>query len=257
VPHIDLAATHVTNQSPLFGGMKMFWVSEGGTETESEPSFGMTELVAKDHIGLLIASNQLVDDGGEPLGVYLEHFFSQLILWKVEQECLTGSGVGKPLGITNAPGTVAVTRAGAGHVAQADLATMIAALLPASFTRAIWACHPTVLGDLAKLAAFQINKERTPGDPLCGNIMGAPLYVTEKLSTLGTIGDIVLFDPQMYVLGTRDILIDKSRYSQTQFYQNQTAFRIIWRGDGQPLVRGTMTEPDNATTVGCYVQIAT
>jgi HK97 family phage major capsid protein len=82
--------------------------------------------------------------------------------------------------------------------------------------------------------------------------MSAPLFVTEKLPALGGVGDLVLFDPKMYCLATRQMELEYG-FDQTAYYKNQTIIRAIWRGDGQPLARNTFTAGDDATTVGCYV----
>lgn len=257
VAGFDLSAAHATGFSPLFGGMGLTWTSEGQSITESEPSFAAADLVCKDLEATVYASNQLVNDGGIALGRYLEWKFLQAIEWAVERECFNGVLPGRPQGIVSSPATVAVTRAGAGHIAVADVAKMVAALLPACFARAVFACHPTALADVIALASYQANMDVATSMGLCGSLMARPLYVTEKLPVLGTRGDLMLFDPMCYVLGSRSVEVACTGQESTAFARNQTVYRLVWRGDGQSLARGTSTLQDGSTTSSPFVAIAT
>src|SRR5262245_45529624 len=72
--------------------------------------------------------------------------------WFEEYAFLQGNGVGKPLGVLNAPAAISGTRNTANQVKVVDLATMLSKLLPSSQGRAIWAVHPYVLAQLVQLA---------------------------------------------------------------------------------------------------------
>lgn len=252
LPAFDLTATHATNESPLFGGMKFTWTAEGQNITESEPVFANAKLVAREMAVLIYASNQLVQDGGESLATFLEYWVGQALAWAIDRACFLGKGVHRPQGIVYSPATYQQGRAGGNHVTQADIANMVGHLLPACANRCVFACHPTVLPDIMALVAYQVNQPDGPG---FGNLMGRPLYVTENLNTLGTPGDIVLFDPKLYALGQRILEFADSPYDPVAFTKNQTIFRFLWRGDGQPLVKGTATLADGTTTAGAFVSL--
>ena len=80
------------------------------------------------------------------------------------------------------------------------------------------------------------------------------MFVTETLPDLGTKGDLCLFDPTLYVLGERRGLeVAYARDEPTAFQRYQAAFRVWWRGDGQPLFRNTVTIANGATGVSAYV----
>lgn len=251
VPTIDLNASHASGDSPLLGGFKSVWGKEGITLTESEPSFSATLIKAANLQIYLNVSNQLIDDGGEPLAKYLEAFFAAAIEWTVEKACFRGSGVDEPLGIINSPATVSVTRAGATDVQAADLSQMISKLIPASFPRAIWCINPSTLDKIFKLTDFTKNIQHGDNSALAGYLLSRPVYVTEHLPALGTKGDVMLFDPKAYVLATRGLFINSSPHPN--FLTNQTVFRLIWRGNGQPLPKGTAMLADASTTAGCFV----
>ncbi len=257
VPAYDLTASHAAGTSPLLAGFTAAWTEEGTARSTTTPSFMQGNLISRDLTCIVYASNQLVMDGGEALGAYLENQFLYGLRWYVEYACFNGApGAKSPVGIVQAPATHAVTRAGAGHVSITDVVKMTAALIPACYERSIWVCHPTVIVDLAALTTYSVNisiLERR----MAGLLMGRPMYVTEKVPPLGTTGDIILFDPMQYVLGTRQIEFDWTQEEPAAFASNQTAFGIIWRGDGQPLVRGTFTAADGSTTMACFVKLTT
>lgn len=251
IPSLDLNASHAAGESPLFGGLSLTWTSEGSTLVSSEPSFANSKLIAHDLEAVATVSNQLVADGGEPLGAYLEWAFACAIEWAVERECFKGNGVGKPLGVINAPAAVLVTRASAAHVTIDDLSTMLGKLLPACYGNAIWCVNPSAMKDISSLADFGFFQHKEALPNLCGYLFGRPCYTTEKLPAIGVKGDVTLFDPTQYVLGTRGMEISQSTHSK--FLTNQTVYRLVWRGDGQPIPRGTAILADGVTTAGAFV----
>ncbi len=258
MPIFDITTSHSTGFSPMLAGLAMTWgPTEGTALTETEPTFATNQLVAKILSGYANISNQLLDDGGEPLGEYLENLFGYAIAWMVEQACFQGVGTTQPLGITKCPAFKTVSRTTSSHIAYDDLALMVGAFFPECYSRAVWACNPTVLKDVAKLSAYQVQGGDGETSGLCGRIYGRPLYATGHLPVLGGVGDIVLFDPAMYVLGSRHLEIDLATEVPTAWQKNQSVFRLIWRGDGQPILKGTATLADGSTTASAYVGVAT
>lgn len=250
----DLTVAGATGQSPLYGGLTLSWGTQNSTLPEDEPAFAGGTLVSKNLQCNCYVSKQMVDDGGEALGAYLENGFARAMEFGVEYACFNGIGVGMPLGIVQAPATKQVTRTGAGHITSADLGKMAAALVPACYPGAVWACNPTVLADITTFTNYQLNAGPHEAG-LVGILLGRPLFVTEKLPVLGTIGDILLFDPRMYVLGRRSVEISYS--DVPRFFNYQRVFRLLWRGDGQPMPRGTVTLADGSTSAGCFVRLST
>lgn len=254
IPSIDLTTTHATGKSPLLGGFKLVWGKENTALTEAEPSFAGSLLKAANLQIYLAVSNQLVDDGGEPLAKYLETFLALAVEEEVEYACFRGTGVNEPMGIINSPATVSVTRTAGSDVQAADLSKMMSQLLPASFATAIWCVNPSTLDKIFKLTDFAKNETHPVNPAQAGYLLSRPLYVTEKLPALGTKGDVMLFDPRMYVLATRmEGVVEASPHPN--FLTNQTVFRLVWRGNGQPLPKGTVTLADGSTTAGCFVAL--
>lgn len=251
VPTFNLTTAQAAGTSPLWGGMVLTSTKEGATLTESEPTFNQTTLTANVQGAIAFAPNQLVRDGGVVLAAYLERGFAELIAWTVDYLCFNANGAGKPLGVINADGTYVVTRDTTTTVTQTDLSNMVGHLVPACFSRAVWCFSVSAFAKVANLAAFIINN-----DGLL-HLLGRPVYITEKLPAVGTKGDVLLFDPSMYALGTRWEEVVATTEEPIAFKTNSTAFRLIWRGDGCPLVKNTITLADGATVAGCAVALST
>lgn len=245
----DVGSTAAAGKSPFFGGVSFVWTSEAATLTESEPAFRQLDLKAWELALTLTSSNQLLEDGGLPLEEYLVKLLGKAGAWAVDYACLVGNGVGKPLGVLNAPGAISVARAGSGHVVQADLVGMAAKLLPLSWNRAIWVLHPSVLADLFKITGWQPNQPAQ-------TIFTRPYYVTEKLPALGTVGDIMLFDPGAYAIGDRQ-QIEIAVSPHVNFSKNQSVWRAIIRVDGRPTLDKSVTLADGAQTASAYITLAT
>lgn len=233
--------------APWFGGINFTW-GEGGNAAspsipESEPTFDNLTLKANSLIGILEASNQFIMDIGAAGEQALIRLFGRAAAWYEEYAFINGKGTAKlqPLGLLNSNSAMPVNRQATGHIATKDISTMCSNLIPLCWNRSIWMVSPGTLADIVGLSTFFINDsgvESSNGH--VGTLMTRPVYVTEKLPNLGTPGDVVLFDPSMYVIGSRsDIMIDAS--TQNLFRTNQTVFRVWLRTDGLPLLDNFVT----------------
>lgn len=272
-PKIDAeTATTVAGVSSLFGGVRFRWGMEDAP-VQTEPAFRMANFTAWDLLGDAVVSNQWLQDAGaiqatpearrpeaDPLlkaEHYLIRLFGKAAAWHAEYAFLRGLGAGQemPLGILNAPATRIVTRAGAGAIAIADIAEMAARMLPLGWNTAVWAVHPLAMGQVTRIASYQSNQPVNWKDMSLspsGVLMGRPLFVTDKLPPLGQKGDLVFFDPRLYVIAQRmEVIVDVS--PDVLFTTNQTVYRIWLRLDGKPQVSSTITLPDASTIVSPYV----
>lgn len=261
--------------SPFFGGVNFRWGLEDAPAA-SEPTFRMTNFTAWDLLGDAVVSNQWLQDAGaiQPTGEsprpeadpllkaehYLLRLFGKAAAWSAEWAFLNGPGAAlrMPLGILHSPATRAVTRAGAGLISVADVANMAGTLLPYSWSNnsAIWAVSPTALVPVQQLSTYQVNVSPVEANKLsprpCGFLNSLPLFVTDKLPPLGQRGDLVLFDPSLYVIGQRqEVVVDVS--PDVLFQTNQTVYRIWARLDGKPEFSNSITLLDTTTVVSPYV----
>src|SRR5262249_28269866 len=155
-------------------------------------------------------------DGRLPLNDFLRRIFARSIAWYEDLAFFQGTGTGQPLGILKAASTVLQARNTPAHFKIQDPGTMSADLLPASRSRAVWAVSPTAWADRRieglSGAGWQLTQPWGDAHYILNGRRG---YVPEKLPALGTLGDVMLFDPSLYVIGQRGLEIDVSRDEPT------------------------------------------
>src|SRR5260370_26008309 len=130
-PFLDATTAQTAGNTPFFGGVIASWPAEGENRAEPEPAFKMMELKAQELSGYSVSSNILLQDAAFGLEKFLMTLFAKAVAWYEEYAFLQGSGVGKPLGVLNAPAAKAVNRNTAGHFNYPDVSAMLAGRLPA------------------------------------------------------------------------------------------------------------------------------
>ena len=258
IPYLDVTTVQSAGVSPFFGGVQMYWTAEAQTRTETEPQFKQLELKANELSGYSVSSNILLQDAAFGLEKFLFTLFGRAIAWFEEYAFMQGNGVGKPLGCLNANAVIKVTRNTASAIKFVDVAKMFSALLPSSQTQAIWATSPTCVQQLIQLAdagnrALFMTTEA--GGVHVGprwTLLGLPVFITEKLPPLGTLGDLMLIDPSLYVIGDRQ-QIEIAASEHVNFLKNQMTWRVVERIDGRPWMDKAVTLQDGTSTVSPFV----
>lgn len=272
-PYLNQQATTASSASNYvgsnwFGGVFSSWEPEASTYPQTNPGFKMGELVARDLVSITIASNQLLQDSAIALDAMLTTLLSDSLAWQLDYAFLRGNGVSMPLGILNAPGTIASSRSASNNL-LASFATMISRAMNVGFEwdNYVWVMNQSVLQYLLPLTNAATNSPflvfmppTSEKGPISGNwpatLFGRPIYFTEKLPVYTTQGDICLIDCSKYLCGDRmAISIEASQFPY--FTSNQMVWRTIWRGDGQPWFDGTTTLADGSTTVSPHLILAT
>jgi HK97 family phage major capsid protein len=256
-PYLDITTAQQAGNSPFFGGVIANWTSEAQTRTETEPQFKMMELKAQELSGYTVSSNVLIQDAAFGLEKFLMVLFGKTVAWYEEYAFLQGNGVGKPLGILNAPAAKNVNRNTAGHFYFPDVAAMLAALLPASYSRAVWYVSPTVVSDLIQLKdganrAIFLSIDQGVTKPPVWKLLNLPVHITEKVPALGVKGDVLLVDPSLYVIGDR-MMLEIAASEHVNFLKNQMTWRFVQRVDGRPWLDNVITLQDGSTTVSPFV----
>jgi HK97 family phage major capsid protein len=125
-----------------------------------------------------------------------------------------------------------------------------------------WLMHPDVLEQLMFME-FPVGTGGVPvflppggasASPF-GTLLGRPIVSTDQCSALGTSGDIVFSDLSDYILiakgGTR---AESSMH--VRFLNDEQTFRFIFRANGQPKNRSTLTLKNTSTTRSTNVTLA-
>lgn len=264
---VDLPMLDVTtNVGSVFGGMVAYWLEEGATFTDASAKFGAVRLEAKNLTGYSEVPNQLLADSAISFAAFIEAQWPKTLSWFEDMAFLTGDGVGKPLGMIGAQNPAAIAVAAesgqaASTIVWENLVKMFSRMLPSSLGSAVWLASPDTFPELATMA-LSVGTGGAPvwlsngaaGPPM--TILGRPVIFTEKISKLGTRGDIAFVDPSYYVVGDRQQMsADSSEH--IKFNQYKTAFRIIERVDGQPWIQSAITPANTGPTLSPFVELAT
>lgn len=267
IPVLKQSGSIPTDGTAFIGGVSLSWTEEAGNTSQTEPTFEQIELIAHELTGYSEISNSLLQDSAIALDSLLTTLLARALGWARDYFVLRGNGVGKPLGVVNAPCTVQATRTSAGRFKLADAANMLSQLLPGSMDRACWVMSQTLIPDLIQMADEGGNVVFIPNyavkDASGGGatfrmpmmLLGKPIFFTEKLPALGTLGDVVLADFSQYLVGDRmELSIEASR--EAKFRTNQMAWRCVARWDGQPWLKQALTLADGTTSVSPFVTLA-
>ncbi len=264
IPRI-VDTTHV---STIHGGVAGAWTAEAATLGQADPVAGQIQLIAKKFSDYVLVSNELIMDSPIAIAPLLSVLLREGLGFFEDASAIHGEGAGQMLGFMNAPCLISTTRTKTSHIVYDDVLNLYSRMLPSSLTNAVWVASPSAFPDIAQMslavgtggsAVWITNYTTAVGAPPA-TIFGRPLIISEKMRSLGTLGDLAFCDFSYYVIGDRmQMALTSSEH--VAFATDQTAFRIIERLDGQPWIASALT-PHNlgnsgGTTLSPFVTIAT
>ncbi|MGE0417692.1 MAG: phage major capsid protein [Acetobacteraceae bacterium] len=226
-----------------WGGIRGFWIPEGGSLTPSRPKMRSMNLELKKLGALMYCTSEQLQDA-PAVAAIMSQAFPEEFAFLIDDAIFEGPGSDQPLGFMNAGGKVTVPKeAGqASKTIQYENITNMWARLPAgSMATAEWWINSDAMPALQSMSMVigtgGVPVYMPPGglsQSPYGSLFGRPVIPLEYCNTLGTEGDIVLADPTKYVM------IDKGdiQYATSihvAFLTDEQAFRFIYRVDGQPV----------------------
>jgi HK97 family phage major capsid protein len=255
-----------SNASSVHGGILGYWTEEGGTLTDSSPTFGRIELQAKKLTLYSEIPNELFQDSLATLQQFMSQSYPEALAWFEDIAFIEGNGVGQPTGFLNAAAAVSVakeTGQAAGSILWENVVKAYSRMLPASIGRAVWVAHIDTFPELATMAlsvgtggsaVWMGNGDGAGAPPM--TILGRPVIFTEKVSTVGTVGDINFVDFGYYLIGDRQAM-QMSTSTEYKFGNDKTAMRVIERVDGTPWIKSAITPRKGSNTLSPFVKVAT
>lgn len=260
IPSID----STSDASSVFGGIVAYWTAEGAALTASNPTFGRVQLEAKKLTAYAEAPNELVSDA-TAFGSFFDQLFPEAVSFYEDQAFLTGTGAGEPKGVLNSQNTGLITvsaTASGNNVEAADIFNMYQRMLPSSLGRAVWVAAIDTFSDLSSMtvgsggaapAVWLNNGQMISGPPM--TLLGRPVYFTEKVPGVGNAKQISFIDFGYYLIGDRQAMTAAT--SQDYLFKNdEIAFRLVQRVDGQPWLQSAITPANGSTsTLSAYVTL--
>ncbi|VTR96798.1 phage major capsid protein [Tuwongella immobilis] len=247
------------------GGVRGYWLEEGGAIAPSKPGFGRLRLSLHKIAVLIHVTDELLSDAaGNALDQYLSRVGGDEIRFLVGDAIIRGTGTGQPLGLLNAPATITVPKESgqaAATITTENVLKMWSRLYAPCRPNAVWFHNQDIE---PQLWAMRMNVG-SGGQPVYlppgglserpyATLMGRPLMPVEWCSTLGTAGDLILADLSQYVTISRGA-VESAMSMHLRFDYDETAFRLIFRMDGQPWWAAPLTPYQGTQTQSCFVTL--
>ena len=248
----------------VFGGVQMYWASEGAAVAASKPQFREMKMDLEKMMGFLYCTDEMLEDAA-----FMTSFASSSFTLAgdrlLTESVICGDGVGKPLGFLHSKALITVAKEqsqAAGTFLGANAIKMQARAMPRNRDRLVWLMHPDVEEQLPTLAIqsgeaakFLWNPEGGLGNFDTQRVLNKPVLFEDSCSPLGTAGDILLVDPFMYILLTKGTV--KQDWSiHVEFLTDQSCFRVVFRCNGAPKVNKPLTIKNSTKTRSPFVALA-
>lgn len=265
-------------QAAVFAGFVCAYAGEITPLTSSDGQLNEIDFKIVDLTGFTSLSKDLLADGFIRMDAVATRVFGRAFAWVEDWMSIQGAGNGKPQGFLNSAALISgggasggATRVTANKILYDDLAWMQSHFAAMCWGGGRWIAHLSTIPqisaikDAAGLYVFQPNalitqamrQTATPqGDPLerqemlarpMGQLLGWPLYFSEKVPQLGTTGDISLVCPDQYGWARRqglEIGVSEHFYFSTR----KIAYRFVARHDGKSLWKGPYIDASNTAT---------
>lgn len=252
-----------------WGGVSSVWVAEGDAATASKPKFRLVELDLKKLLSTMYVSDELLQDQ-TALESIASRAFSEEIMFMTEDAVFEGDGVGKPMGVLNAPCLVTVakdTGQAAATLSMNNITNMWSRCWTRSRRNAAWFINQDVEPQLFQLSQVVGSAAgQGVGLPMYlpagginnapySSLFGRPVVATEYASTLGAVGDITLADYSQYVLADKRGM-QAATSMHVRFLTDEMTFRFVYRVDGQPIWHTALTPFKGSNTKSPFIALA-
>lgn len=259
------ANTEVSGNSMMFpkdettpwggAGVQAYWKGEATAGNTSKAVLGTDMLRLKELMVLVPVTNELMEDA-PALGSYLSPLASDHIQWKANEAILFGLGGGQPAGCLNSNSLVVVAKETGQptlSIVQPNISKMRSRLKTGELRNAIWIGNPDILPALEGLTVGQLPIFLPPGTGIReggydGMLNGRPLILSEHAAAFSAQSDLSLISLSGYRTITKAAGIETATSMHLYFDANATAFRFIFRMDGQPIMQAPITPPTGKST---------
>jgi HK97 family phage major capsid protein len=227
-----------------YGGVQVYWLAEGEEKPESSLKWKKFDLKLGKMGAFCKAPDELLQDA-TALEATFRDAFQKEMGFALDAAIIDGSGVGvTPLGILNSPALIAVPKE-SGQVADTlnydNVLNIYSRFLATNLPDAVWLANTEIMPQLGKLnlavgtggVPVYLPANGVAGE-MFGTLFGRPIIWLEQASALGDKGDLMLVDPNEYLLIRKGgMKMDSSIH--VFFRTDETAFRFVMRVNGTPL----------------------
>lgn len=248
-------------------GIRAYWQAEAAAATQTKPKLGTATLRMKKLMALVPITDELLADTNA-LGQYIPAKVAASIRWKTNEAILFGTGAGTPEGALVGAAALTVAKDSGQAtltVSTTNLTNMLARLPPGSYQRAVWLINNDVLGPLFALTLGNYPVYLPTANPqqggismnpyAVGTLLGRPALISQHANTFSSIGDVQLHDLSYYWTITKANGISTATSMHLYFDADATAFRTIFRVDGQPKIAAQISPAKGSNKMSPFLQL--
>ena len=229
-----IPTTHKLHIPVSYGIGDAAWVIEGQPWSFSEASFGEVVLDAHKLATAILASDEMLEDGGIDLEKHIQDFFAERIGEAEEEAFIHGNGKGKPLGLIYQAAVGAMT-ADEGDISLDDMIDLEYSVSQPYRQHAVWLMSEDAYGRLRRIRHYDgrplWNNNLQEGEPQ--KLFGYPIYVCKALDKVAPGNIPVMFgDFRNYWIGDRGKRVIK-RLVERYADRGQVAFITTERVDAK------------------------
>jgi len=222
------------------GGLRGYWVDEATSLTKSKPTLRKIDLSLKKVSVLVYLTEELLADAGPAVEQYVSRKAADEFKFLLGDAVFNGYGAGQPLGIMNSPALLSITK----EVGQAA-GTIVTENIDKMFARRFvngnysWFHNQDCGPQLDRLAqdigtsGIALNRPNGIYGAPTQTLKGIPRKETEFNATLGTTGDIGLFDLSKFITINKGG-INQAYSTHIEFLTDQIAIKFTMRVNGRP-----------------------
>ena len=270
-------------QSAVFGGVTISFTGEATPRVTSDGKTRQNRFKIFDATAFTAYSRDYVADAFIPMDSEITRQIGEAMGWVKDWTMIRGNGIGLPQGYFNANSAItggpnSGARSNANKIASDDLIYMMSRMATMCWPRMYWIANVTtmtqlgILRDLNGNAVYQPNamiaqdmmlsimkgSSVAEGDMVSspmGVLLGRPIYFSEKVPILGTVGDISLVCPYQYGTRRPGSAFEMGVSEHFFFSTDLLAYRFKERYTGRSLWPTTYTQADNVATPSSGTQV--
>lgn len=251
-----------------WGGVRAYWLAEAAQLTSSAPTFRQLKLEPH-KLGVMVFATDELLSNATALDTYIRRAAGEEIMWLVNDSIISGSGVGMPLGILNAPGTITVLKEASQSTPDTFILENVNKMYSRMHARARaggrWFLNQDVEPALEGLNAvvgtgglpvYIASPSGFPNvaEPPQNRLKGRPVQPIEYCKTIGDRGDVIFANLSFYAVGVRGG-INEAMSIHLRFDYDEVAFRFLFSIDGQPWLQQPLTPAYSALTLSPFVTL--
>ncbi len=247
------------------GGLRGYWTGEGASITASKPTLREIQIKLQKLAVVVYLTDELISDSAQALEQYVTRKAADEFNFLIGAALFRGDGVGKPLGILNAPSFLSIsaeTGQATKTIQTENVAKMYGRFFQPFLQNAKWYHNQDTLQQLMLMTlgigAAGVATYMPPGGMSASpyaTLAGVPMKPIEFASTLGSVGDLVLADLSQMLSITKGG-IAQAVSMHVEFLTDQLALRFTMRANANPWENNVTTPYQGSNTQSSFVGLA-